>query len=72
MVTEVTVVADQQTAEAALDTEAATLAIELHDRGVVGLSKFEVAREAARMDISPRILAMYLHDADIDIHPWET
>jgi hypothetical protein len=71
MVTEVTVVADQHIADAERDIEAAALAVELHDRGVVGLSKFEVAREAERMHISPRILAMYLHDADIDIHPWE-
>ncbi len=71
MLTEVTVVADQPAADAARDIEAATLAVDLHDRGVVGLSKFEVAREAERLDISPRVLAMYLHDADIDIHPWE-
>ena len=71
MLTEVTVTADQLTADAAREIEAAGFAIDLHDRGVVGLSKDEVAREAERLRISPRILAMFLHDAEIDIHPWE-
>jgi hypothetical protein len=71
MVTEVTVVADQPTADAMREIEAASLAIELHDRGVIGLSKNEVAREAQRLGVSPRILAMFLHDADLEIHPWE-
>lgn len=72
MVTEVTVVADRLAAGVDPDYEAASLAIDLHDRGVVGLSKDEVAREASRLNVSPRVLAMYLHDAEIDIHPWTT
>ena len=71
MVTEVTVMADRRAAAATRDIEAAGLAIDLHDRGVTGLSKHEVAREATRLGVNPRILAMYLHDADIAIHPWE-
>jgi hypothetical protein len=70
MVTEATVVTDRLAAGVDPDYEAASLAVDLHDRGVVGLSKDEVACEAQRLRVSPRILAMYLHDADIDIHPW--
>jgi|GEM_PF-4104931 len=72
MVTAVTVVADQWAAGADPDFEAASLAVDLHDRGVTSLSKDEVAREAERLQVRPRVLAMYLHDAEIDIHPWET
>jgi hypothetical protein len=71
MMTEVAVTADQFAAEAEREIEAAVLAIDLRDRGVVDLSKVEVAREAERLNVSPRVLAMFLHDADIDIHPWE-
>src|SRR3712207_5058474 len=42
MVTEVTVVADRLAAGVDPDFEAASLAVDLHDRGVVGLSKDEV------------------------------
>jgi hypothetical protein len=68
---EMTVVKHRLTERARREIEAATVAIDLREDGVVALSKREVAREAKRLGIDPRTLAMFLHDADIDVHPWE-